>query len=127
MTTPPTPPANVTVHTERGTRVMTFPAGRLDGNTLRQMYELTIQEIHAPNARLLVDLTGVVVVSSSGMSMFITLRKKCLGIGAQMHLAVPNPQVWNTFTLMRLDQVLPLFQSREDAFLKFKPPAKPLG
>lgn len=119
-----TPNATVTVHTERGVRVMSFPAGRLDGQAVRQMYELTVQEIHSPNARLLIDLAGVTAVSSAGMGMFITLRKKCLGVGAQMHLTAPDPQVWESFQIMRLDLVLPLFPAREDAFAKFKPPAR---
>lgn len=124
MTTPPPPTPAVTIRPERGIQVMTFPPGKMDGHTIRQMYELTVQAIDQPNARLLIDLTGVQQVSSAGLGMFVTLRKKCLGIGSQMHLFVCEPQLLAVFNTMRLELFLPLFTTREDAFNRFKPPAE---
>lgn len=102
---------------------MRFPARRMDGHAVRLMYELTVSAISEPNARLLIDLTDVPYISSAGLGMFVTLRKKCLGAGSQMHLFVPDAQVLKLFTLMNLQIVLPLFVSREEAFMRFKPPA----
>lgn len=125
MTTPDPSNANnsVTVQTERGVLVMRFTSGRMDGHAVRQMYELTVQHISTPNARLLIDLTGVEHIASAGLGMFVTLRKKCLGVGSQMHIAVPDSQVRKLFTVMNLQIVLPLFETCEQAFARFKPPA----
>ena len=111
------------VRVERGVQVMVFPAGVLDGNAVRRMYELGVEHISAPNARLLIDLTGVTRVSSAALGMFVTLRKKCLGNGSQMHVAVPNEEVMAVFTLMRLEIVVPIYDSRDEAFTRFKPAA----
>ena len=119
------PDSPVTVVPERGVLVMRFPPGHMDGHAVRQMYELTVQHISKPNARLLVELTGVQHVSSAGLGMFVTLRKKCLGVGAQMHLFVPDAQVMRLFTIMNLQIVLPMFDTRDDALARFKPPADP--
>ncbi len=113
----------VVIQAERGIHVMRFPTGKMDGQAVRQMYELTVHEISEPNARLMIDLSGVSYVSSAGLGMFLTLRKKCLGVGSQMHLFVPDPQVWDLFAITNLLKVLPLFRSREEALMKFKPPA----
>lgn len=115
----------VVVEPQRGVQVMRFPPGRMDGHALRQMYELTVAQINRPNARLMIDLTGVTQVSSAGLGMFVTLRKKCLGVGAQMHIVIPDPQLWEMFTIMRLEIVLPLFRERDEAFTRFKPTAAP--
>lgn len=124
MSTPhPAIPASVVVRPERGVHVMVFPTGKIDGNAVREVYEQTVAHIAVANARLLVDLTGVQHVSSAGIGMFVTLRKKCLGVGSQMNIAVPNPQVMNVFNIMRLELVLPLYPTREQAFAAFKPPA----
>ena len=56
--------------------------------------------------------------------MFVTLRKKCLGTGSQMHVAVPNEEVMAVFTLMRLEIVVPIYNSRDEAFIRFKPSAE---
>jgi anti-anti-sigma factor len=118
------PESAVTVCEERGIQVMTFPPGHMRGDAVRQMYELTVSQITQPNARLLVDLTGLNHVSSAALGMFVTLRKKCLGVGSQMILAVPDPHVWEAFRVTGLDRFLPLYPTREQAFSQFKPPAR---
>ncbi len=121
----PTPqdPEPVHLTTQFGIQVMHFRHPRMDGQTVRQMYELTVQTIYQPNARLLIDLTGVEYVSSAGLGMFVTLRKKCLGVGAQMHLLVPDPLVMDMFKVMRLEMILPLYAELGTALRRFKPPA----
>ena len=104
-------------------KVMTFPDGRMDGSAIRKMYETTVELIDQPNMRLLVDLSGIDMVSSSAMGMFVTMKKKCLGVGAQLNIFVPSESVMGAFNLMRLNRVLNLHSSRDDALRAFKPPA----
>jgi len=125
MTPMPDPPQHVAMSSERGVKVMTFPAGSMDGKAVRLMYEHTVEAIDAPNARLLVDTSGIDLVNSGAMGMFVTLEKKCLGVGAQMHLYVPSEHVQHALQLMRLDRVLDVHTDRERALQSFKPPAEP--
>lgn len=100
--------------------VFAFPRGQIDGHAVRELYEQVVQVIDHPNACLLVDLEGIEIISSGAMGMCVTLKKKCLGVGAQMHIAVPRAQVMQMFQIMNLHMVLQLFASRDEAVAAFK-------
>lgn len=103
-----------------GVMVMTFPPKHVDGIGVRQMYEAAADLTNQRNARLLVDLSGVPMVSSGVMGMLLTIKKKFLQSGGQVHIAVPDQRVMTTFHIMNLHLVLPLFPNPEEARKKFK-------
>ncbi|MCC6579221.1 MAG: STAS domain-containing protein [Phycisphaeraceae bacterium] len=105
--------------------VMRFPAGKIDGGGVRLMYELAVAAIDRHDRRLLVDFTGVKHLTSGVLGMLVTLKKKCLGIGAQMQVLVPEPQAMETLHLMNLHRVLSLADTFDEAFAHFKPSASP--
>ncbi|MBI1337499.1 MAG: STAS domain-containing protein [Phycisphaera sp.] len=108
-----------TDHTDRYTHV-TFLNNKADGIAVRQLYELAASMMETRNQRMLVDLTGLPMASSGLMGMLVTIRKKFLMTGGQLHIASPNPMVTKSFQVMRLDIVLQLFPSVDEAQAKFK-------
>ena len=113
-------PANVAVAHEDDVHLMNFPQGRIDGNGVREMYEQCVALAEGTSSRILVDLSGVDKVTSGAMGMLVTMKKRCLGTGAQLHIAAPDDMVMDSFKLMRLDLVLNLFPTVQSALAVFK-------
>jgi len=113
-------PTHLTLDESDGVTHMRFPAGKVDGNAVREMYETAAQLLDHRNLKLLVDFTGVPLLSSGAMGMLVTLRKKMLSVGGQMHVAIPDPNVMETMRIMNLHIVLNLFEDVETARGAFK-------
>ena len=97
-----------------------FPRGIVDGITVREMFEATASLMDHHGIRMLIDFTGVGMVPSGAMGMLVTIRKKLMHVGGQLHVAVPDPNVKQTFIITRLDQLLSLFDTAEAALAAFK-------
>lgn len=108
-------------HTADGdiTRV-TFPHGRFDGTAVRELFELSNQ-LPAHHPKLLVDCTDVTLVPSGGMGMLITIRKRFLSQGGQLHIALPEPDVMASFRIASMQRLLSLFETVDAAREAFKP------
>lgn len=103
-----------------GTAVLCFPRGTLDGVALREIYETAVLLTDRVNARLVIDLKEVQFVSSGAMGMFVTVKKKFLGTGGQMHLAIPAAEIRQQFEVMNLHLILRIFVTLPDAVAAFK-------
>ena len=98
-----------------------FHDDRVDGTAVRELYEVTMQLVdHAQSLKLLVDLTDVHFLPSGGLGMLVTIRKKFLATGGQLHILVPDAQVKEVFTVTNLDKLLTLFGNADEAVHAFK-------
>ncbi|ADB18130.1 anti-sigma-factor antagonist [Pirellula staleyi DSM 6068] len=71
--------------------------------------------VEAYKKKVLLDLSGTSMVDSSGIGWMIMVNKRFKEHGGQMVLHSYTPLVANTFKLMRIDQVLHLCHSLQDA------------
>lgn len=99
---------------------VTFPKARFDGNAVRDLFELT-NTLPGQHAKLLVDTTGLPTVPSGAMGMLVTIRKRFLATGGQLHVALPDDQVMESFRIAGMERLLHLFESVEAARDAFKP------
>ncbi|MEM7626610.1 MAG: STAS domain-containing protein [Planctomycetota bacterium] len=106
--------------TDAGVTHVTFPSGRFDGRAVRELFELSNQ-LPESRQKLLVDCTDVDMVPSGGMGMLITIRKRFLSSGGQLHVAVPEANVMRSFRIANMQRLLSLFESVEQARAGFKP------
>lgn len=113
-------PDRLRVDEEKGIHRMTFPRGTVDGVAVREMYEATAALMDHRNLKLLVDFTGVQMLSSGVMGMLVTIRKKLMHTGGQLHIAVPSERAMESFHVMNLHLLLTLFPTPEEACGKFK-------
>ena len=65
------------------------------------------REISAGSTRLVVDLSGVEFIDSSGLRVLVRLQNTALREGLHYTLISGPPQVHRTFVLCGLDQKLP--------------------
>jgi anti-anti-sigma regulatory factor len=107
-------------HRPDGVTHVTFPAGRFDGNAVREIFELSNQ-LPGPHPKLLVDTAGVALVPSGGMGMLLTIRKRFLAHGGQLHVALPDPKIMDSFRVAQMDRMLKLFEDADTAAAAFKP------
>jgi anti-sigma B factor antagonist len=59
--------------------------------------------------RLVVDLTGITYMDSSGLGALVGLLKRLKESGGKLAIAGPQPQVKRLFEITGLNQVFPLF------------------
>ncbi|MEM6855370.1 MAG: STAS domain-containing protein [Planctomycetota bacterium] len=105
---------------EAGVARVTFPLSRFDGVAVRELFEFS-NTLPSAHPKLLVDTTGVTLVPSGGMGMLLTIRKRFLANGGQLHVAIPNANIMETFRIASMHRMLELFESVEDARAGFKP------
>jgi anti-sigma B factor antagonist len=89
-------------------------AGELDLSTIPNVEGTLFEELRA-RPELVIDLTQLVFIDSSGIGLLIRASHAKNGDG-RMHFAVASgSQVERVFGLTRIDRVLPIFPSRERA------------
>ncbi|WP_432798421.1 STAS domain-containing protein [Poriferisphaera sp. WC338] len=114
--------SRLTVSEDRGGYYrIVFPNGKVDGTAVRELYEVTMQLAdQIEQLKLLVDLSGIEFMPSGGLGMLVTLRKKFLGSGGQLHIYVPDAQVREVFMVTNLDRLLNLYSNGDEASTSFK-------
>ena len=113
-------PSRVHVTHENNIIFITFPEGKADGQAVRELYEASAQITDHYSIRVVLDLTNTPYVPSGMMGMLITVKKKISSVGGQFHVVVPDPMVKTSFLTMKLDRILQMFDSMDEALAGFK-------
>ena len=104
----------------QGVSHITFPSGKADGAAVRQLFEAVAQMTDHHHIRVVIDLTGAVYVPSGMMGMLVTVKKRIASVGGQLHIVIVDPLVRTSFTAMRLERILSLHDSLDDAIARFE-------
>lgn len=64
---------------------------------------------------LVFDLTALDFIASDGLGALLAACRRTRELGGRARLAAPTPLVRQVFTLLRLDRVMPICNSVEDA------------
>jgi anti-sigma B factor antagonist len=95
-----------------GTAQLTV-SGELDVATVPRLR----QEAHGLLARsaqkLLIDLSGLSFIDSSGLSLLISLHDRAVHEGWQLSLTRPSAKAFSVFTISGADLNLPFVEDRE--------------
>jgi anti-sigma B factor antagonist len=67
-----------------------------------------------PGARILLDLTGVAFVDSSGVGVLVTAHRKAAEAEASFGLAAATPTVSRVFELTRTNRLLSIYPTVSD-------------
>jgi anti-sigma B factor antagonist len=94
---------------EDGVRIVRL-VGPLDVSQALALRELLGDEISAA-ARVLVDLSEVPLIDSSGIGVMVSAHRRADGAGAAFALAGAGPTVARVFSLTRTDRLLRLYES----------------
>jgi anti-sigma B factor antagonist len=103
--------ANVTTN-ESGIILLT---GEIDLHEAPRVKELLLPAIEAKLPRVLVDLSGVTYIDSSGLALLIEAMQRVQAYGGKLRLCSLRPGVRSIFDIARLDQVFAIYPDRDSA------------
>lgn len=101
--------------TPNGVVVIT-PRGRLDLAAAPDLRSQLLELVHAGRSRLVVDLSGVDLIDSSGLGALVSGFEAARESGGDLKLMAPGEQARLVLELTNLNRVLRSVDSAENAF-----------
>ena len=98
--------------------VLTAPDA-LDSRNVPQARDYFKQQIRAGESKVVIDLSSVTFIDSSGLGVLLTALKAARGVGGDVRLTGLTPPVRTIFELTRLFQVFATFPTVEQAIQSF--------
>jgi anti-sigma B factor antagonist len=95
--------------------------GRLDAATVPTLEQALQRLLFDGQARLVVDLTAVNYISSSGLRALLTVRRQARSRGGDVHLCNLDPRVKEIFEMVGFMSVFGVYPSRDQAAAAFPP------
>lgn len=93
--------------------------GRVDAVTAPQLNRQVHEQIAQGARFVLLDLTDVTFLSSSGLRSLLLIRKELMTLGGELRLAGLQPQVHEVFALTGFTQVFAIHQTVDEARAAF--------
>ncbi|HWP67871.1 MAG TPA: STAS domain-containing protein [Rectinemataceae bacterium] len=90
-------------------------SGRLNGASAPELKHRIKEMVETGKPRLILDLTDIVFIDSSGLSALISGLKCCREAGGFFRLAGLHDQAATVIKLMMLDRVFDIFENVEKA------------
>ena len=94
-------------------------AGRLDAVSSQAAIARVYAAISAGAAPVLLDMSQVTFLSSSGLRALLLVRKELLAQSGELRLCALKPQVREVFMLTGFTQVFAIHSTREEALRAF--------
>lgn len=100
----------------RNDRLVVVPAGRLDSGTAPLLDRHLSAVIQRGDTRLVLDLTSVDYISSTGLSVFLSAAKKIKPVpGGSLALAGLNSRIRLVFEMSGFLRLFPVFATVDEA------------
>jgi anti-sigma B factor antagonist len=93
--------------------------GALDSRNAQDAREFLKQQIKAGESKVVIDLSSVTFIDSSGLGVLLTALKAARASGGDVRLTGLTPPVKTIFELTRLFQVFSSFPTVEQAIQSF--------
>jgi anti-anti-sigma factor len=110
---------DVTFDSRPGGVAVVRPSGRLDMLCAAEMKQRLARSVAEGHSRLVVDLSGVSFLDSSGLGALIGGLKAARLAGGDLRIAAPAEQARVILELTTLDRVLRPYPTVEDALAGF--------
>ncbi len=88
--------------------------GEVDAHTAPVVRD-AVEAVIAPQAQVVVDLSGVTFLDSTGLGVFVTALKHLRETDGSLDLVVTSPRVLKVFELTGLDVVIPIHEELASA------------
>jgi anti-sigma B factor antagonist len=89
--------------------------GEVDLYTSPQLKEKVTEMIEQGNSRLVIELTGVGFMDSSGLGVLVTALKRARERDGSLSLVCTEGSVHKVLTITGLDRVFPIYESVSEA------------
>lgn len=109
----------ITTETRTEHTVVVYLAGRLDllatADAKRQLNQMVSEGYY----QMVVDLAEIIFIDSSGLTALISGLKAARLAGGNLHLSRPGDEVLTILELTKLDRVIKIFSSVEEAVASY--------
>ena len=106
----------VTIESNGDTVIARVDIKLFDDKTLKTMDQQIDEAAGKPGVTLVVlDMSKVNIVPSLGLGMLVQMSKKCRARQQRLKLAAVHPMVRQTMAITKLDRILDLVDTVEDA------------
>ena len=95
-------------------RYLITVSGEVDLATSPQLDTAVIAAIDSGNSSVVIDLTDVSFMDSSGLGVIVRALKRCREAENDLDLVITNERVLKVFGITGLDQVIPIHASIQD-------------
>ncbi|MGB9738578.1 MAG: anti-anti-sigma factor [Chloroflexus aggregans] len=92
---------------------------RIDALTAPRLTKLVSERISQGARQIVLDLSAVSFLSSSGLRALLLIRKELMTLGGELRLAALQPQVYEVFTITGFTQVFNIHPSVAEARAAF--------
>ena len=100
---------------QTGGVTLVVPKGDLDMGTADQMKRMLTDLIEKGQSKLVMDLTGVAYVDSSGLGAMVAAMKQARAAGGNLKLCGLQEDVRSIFEMTRLIKVMAVHSDRQEA------------
>ena len=90
------------------------PRGPIDVGQALDLRNLIAESVEVAGSRLLVDLSQVTLIDSSGVGIFVTAHRQAEAAGSQFALANPVGPVGRVFEMTRTNKLLRIYASVDE-------------
>ncbi|QTD98202.1 STAS domain-containing protein [Streptomyces cyanogenus] len=108
-------PVDVQVRTSAPDRSLVTVTGHVDLHTAHHLADALQPLLGHDGRTVLVDLSGVTFLDSTGLTCLITAYRTARSTGVRLALIAPSPQVQKMLLLTGVDQVLDSYPSLDAA------------
>ncbi|MCW3020815.1 MAG: hypothetical protein JWR30_137 [Conexibacter sp.] len=117
------PTFRVTEHDVDERTTIVAVAGEIHVSTAPEFSGLLTASIESGRTRLVLDLTDVVFIDSTGLSVLLNALRRVTRAGGGMSLVCTNPTVLRLFEITRLDSTFDIHADVEAALAEVQAPA----
>jgi anti-sigma B factor antagonist len=96
--------------------------GELDNATGPRLRERLVAAIAERGANVVLDLSGVEFLDSTGLGVLVGVPKRARTLGGDLRLAAATPPVRRVFEITALDRTLPIADTVAEAIGEAPPP-----
>lgn len=100
--------------TEQDGVIVVHLHGPIDVSRAMELRDVLGQQIGSPAARVLIDLSDVTLIDSSGIGILVTAHRRAAGQGARFGVAGAAGTVNRVFEMTRTNKLLSLYGSVEE-------------
>ena len=95
------------------------PGGRLDASSSGRFKTRMAEEI-LPGGKLLIDLTGLEFLDSSGIGALISIHRKSTASGGEVKLVCLNDRIRQVLALTRADRLFDIYDDPQAGARSFR-------
>lgn len=106
---------DIALHPAGASHAVLAITGRLDLTTARTFRSAVTQAIDDGTTKLVIDLSRATFIDSSGLGALLGAYRSAHDANGELRIAAPLPEVHDILTLMRLDRILPPYDTTDQA------------